>query len=148
MEHLSTLGSPRRHPAVQTGAAHAVLQPGDDTALFRLTAELMERRRDRDRPLWECWIIEGLADRHWAILVKVHHCIADGIAATQMLAGLSDHAGIDTFATQIRAAKEPPQRGVRLPSLRLNPLNWIGGMSQTSVAVITAATRALEGPSK
>ena len=56
----------------------ALPQPGDDRALFRLTADVMERRLDRDRPLWECWIIEGLEDNRWAMLTKLHHCIADG----------------------------------------------------------------------
>jgi diacylglycerol O-acyltransferase len=40
----------------------AVPQPGDDTALFGVIAEVMERRLDRGRPLWECWLIDGLGD--------------------------------------------------------------------------------------
>src|SRR5690242_3579690 len=52
---------------------------GDDEALHRFVADVMERRLDRDRPLWECWVVEGLADGHWALLVKIHHCIADGV---------------------------------------------------------------------
>ncbi len=38
-------------------------RPGrtDDAALFRWAAEVMERRLDRDRPLWEIWIVDGLA---------------------------------------------------------------------------------------
>ena len=68
----------------------AVPRPGDDNALFRLAADVMERRLDRDRPLWECWIIEGLTDDRWAILTKIHHCIADGIAALHIFAGLFD----------------------------------------------------------
>jgi diacylglycerol O-acyltransferase / wax synthase len=89
----------------------ALPQPGDDGALFRLAADLVERRLDRDRPLWECWIIEGLADGQWAILMRIHHCIADGIAATQALVTLSDEARGDTFATRIRAATVKPRPG-------------------------------------
>ena len=84
----------------------ALPHPGDDEALFRFAADVMERRLDRDRPLWECWIIEGLADGRWAILMKIHHCIADGIATMHMFSGLSDGGDGDTFATEIRAAKE------------------------------------------
>jgi diacylglycerol O-acyltransferase / wax synthase len=123
----------------------AVPHPGDDRALFRLVADAMERRLDRDRPLWECWIIEGLEDDRWAILIKLHHCIADGIAATQMLACLSDEGGGDTFVDRIRAAKDPSPRGIRLPDLTLNPMNWISGMWRTSVALTAAATQAVEG---
>ncbi len=35
----------------------ALPHPGDDVALFRLTADVMEHRLDRERPLWECWIV-------------------------------------------------------------------------------------------
>ena len=58
-----------------------------------MIATVMERRLDRERPLWECWIIEGLSDNRWAVLTKIHHCIADGIATTQMLAKFSDNGG-------------------------------------------------------
>ena len=38
----------------------ALPRPGNDEVLYRLVADVMARRLDRDRPLWECWIIEGL----------------------------------------------------------------------------------------
>ncbi len=122
----------------------AVPHPGDDAALFRLIADLMERRLDRDHPLWECWIIEGLDDGQWAILTKIHHCIADGIATTQLLSRLSDDGGDDTFASEIHPATESPN-GVHLPHFTLNPFDWVGGIWRTSVAVTEAAARAFEG---
>ena len=123
----------------------ALPRPGDDAALFRWTAEVMERRLDRDRPLWEIWIVDGLQHNRWAILMKVHHCIADGIAATHMLARLCDDGGGDTFATAIRAAHEPVRGGLRLPALTLNPIDWIAGAWRTSLGVTTAAAHALQG---
>lgn len=65
----------------------ALPRPGNEDQLFELIADLMARRLDRGRPLWEVWVIEGLADSKWAILTKLHHCMADGIAATHLLAG-------------------------------------------------------------
>jgi diacylglycerol O-acyltransferase / wax synthase len=124
----------------------ALPRPGDDAALFRWVAEVMERRLDRDRPLWECWIVDGLPYNRWAILMKIHHCIADGIAATHILAALCDDAEGGTFATKIRAAKaEPTRGGLRLPKLTLNPINWITGAWYTSLGVATAAAQALQG---
>ena len=143
------LGTPRWVDDPNLDVSHhvrraAVPRPGDDAALNRWVAEVMERRLDRDRPLWECWIVDGLAHNRWAILMKVHHCIADGIAATHMLARLCDDAG-GTFATEIRAAKEPEPHGPRLPALSLNPIDWITGMVRTSLDVTTAAARAVQG---
>lgn len=121
----------------------AVAQPGDDHALFRLVAYIMERRLDRDHPLWECWIIEGLADNRWAILTKMHHCMADGIAAMQVLGAMSDDDGGDTFATAIRTATEPNGAQTAMPTLTWNPLAWMQGVWHASTAVFNAATRAI-----
>jgi diacylglycerol O-acyltransferase len=123
----------------------AVPQPGDDGALFGVVADLMERRLDRHRPLWECWIIDGLHADRWAILFKVHHCIADGIAATQLLTSLSDDSHSDSFAGRIRAAKEPPRQGIRMSDLSLNPVVWVNRIWRTSTALTSAATQALSG---
>ena len=123
----------------------ALPRPGDDAALFRWIAEVMERRLDRDRPLWECWIVDGLQHNRSAILIKIHHCIADGIAATQMFARLCDDGGGGTFATPIHAAHEPTRSGPRLPALSFNPIDWIAGAWRTSLGVTTAAAQALQG---
>ncbi len=144
------LGAPRWVDDTNLDISHhvrraALPRPGDDTALFRWVAEVMERRLDRDRPLWECWIVDGLPHNRWAILMKVHHCIADGIAATHMLARLCDNGGGDTFATAIRAAHEPSRGGLRLPALTLNPIDWIAGAWRTSLGVTAAAAQALQG---
>ena len=123
----------------------ALPRPGDDAALFRWVAEVMERRLDRDRPLWECWIIDGLQHNRWAILMKIHHCIADGIAATNMLARLCDDGGGGTIATAICPAHEPVRSGLRLPALTLNPIDWLAGAWRRSLGVTTAAAQALQG---
>jgi diacylglycerol O-acyltransferase / wax synthase len=117
----------------------ALPHPGDDAELFEMVATVMERRLDRERPLWECWIIEGLSDNQWAVLTKIHHCIADGIATTQMLAKFSDNAGGDSFATDIRAAKEPVRHGLGLPKMSLNPLSWVSGIGRSAYAAVAAA---------
>ncbi len=144
------LGAPRWVDDTDLDISHhvrraALPRPGDDAALFRWVADVMERRLDRDRPLWECWVIDGLQHNRWAILMKVHHCIADGIAATHLLSRLCDDGAGGTFATDIRAAHEPSRGGLRLPALTLNPLDWIAGAWRTSLGLTTAAAQALQG---
>ncbi|BBX74085.1 wax ester/triacylglycerol synthase family O-acyltransferase [Mycobacterium shinjukuense] len=123
----------------------ALPEPGDDAALFRAIADLMERRLDRDHPLWECWVIEGLPDRRWAALIKIHHCIADGIAAMRMLANLSDAGAGATFASDIRAAKEPPLAIASPAGLSINPLTWVGGAWRASLATARLAAHTARG---
>lgn len=122
----------------------ALAHPGDDGALHAEIATIMERRLDRDRPLWECWVIEGLADDQWAVLIKVHHALADGIAAANLLAGLCDESHVDSFASSIGAAQHksaPP----RPPLPSLNPLNWLGDSVRFSVSAGKVAVRAAAG---
>ncbi|MGO9031057.1 WS/DGAT/MGAT family O-acyltransferase [Mycobacterium sp.] len=145
--HPLDLGPPEWIEDVNLDLSHhlhraALPHPGDDSALFRLAADVMERRLDRDRPMWECWIIEGLTDDRWAILTKIHHCIGDGVAVTHILAGLFDDG--DASATDIRPTTEPAQHGTRLPQLSLNPLDWVSGIWHASADVTTAAARAFE----
>ncbi|MGH3970381.1 MAG: WS/DGAT/MGAT family O-acyltransferase [Mycobacterium sp.] len=123
----------------------ALPQPGDDRELFRLVADVMSWRLDRDRPLWEIWVIEGLSDNRWAMLTKVHHCMADGIAATHMLAGLCDDGISDSFASHIRAGKESQAPGI-LPSITsINPLNVLGGLWNASTTITATAARTALG---
>jgi diacylglycerol O-acyltransferase len=62
----------------------ALPAPGDDAALARLVGRVMTQRLDRERPLWEDWIIEGLPEGRWALLSKVHHCMVDGVTGNQL----------------------------------------------------------------
>ncbi|OOK68098.1 putative diacylglycerol O-acyltransferase tgs1 [Mycobacterium kansasii] len=123
----------------------ALPHPGGDAELFEMIATVMERRLDRERPLWDCFMIEGLSDDRWAVLTKLHHCMADGIATAQMLARFNDGGGGDSFATDIRAAKEPDRHGFGLPKISLNPLSWAGGMVRGALGAATVVEHVAVG---
>jgi len=61
--------------------------PGGEGELLGLCDELCLRLLDRTRPLWELWLVAGLANGRVGLLLKLHHSLADGLAAVQ-IAGL------------------------------------------------------------
>jgi diacylglycerol O-acyltransferase len=98
--------------------------PGGRREMDDLVAEIASWQLDRRRPLWECWVLEGLADdlddpvgappsgRRVGFLVKMHHALADGVAAAALLANV--------FETEAHTVDPPPPtrpwRPERVPS--------------------------------
>ena len=78
--------------------------PGGRCEMDDVIGELASWQLDRKRPLWECWILDGLADdlddpaaapasgKHVGFLVKMHHAMADGVAAAALLANVMETA--------------------------------------------------------
>lgn len=65
---------------------HASLpKPGDDEQLKRLSSRITSQQLDRGKPLWECWIIEGLTGDRFAMVSKTHHCMIDGISGVDLM---------------------------------------------------------------
>jgi len=59
-------------------------KPGDERQLKRLVGRLMSQELDRGKPLWEMWVVEGLADGGCAIVTKLHHCMIDGVGSVNL----------------------------------------------------------------
>ena len=68
----------------------ALPAPGGDDELCRLVGRIMGQPLDRHRPLWEVWLVDGLADDQWALVCKVHHCMVDGIAGVGLMEEVLD----------------------------------------------------------
>lgn len=79
----------------------AVPWPGRIAELWKLVAELHSCPLDRSRPLWRVHLIEGLADGRYAVYVKIHHALADGVSAMRLL--------------QAAFSPDPHQRGMPAP---------------------------------
>ncbi|UQX89695.1 wax ester/triacylglycerol synthase family O-acyltransferase [Jatrophihabitans telluris] len=59
----------------------ALPKPGSEEQLRELLARVQSRPLDRNRPLWEMYLVEGLSDDRFAIITKTHHAMVDGISA-------------------------------------------------------------------
>jgi diacylglycerol O-acyltransferase len=90
----------------------ALPEPGGEGELCVLVGRLMSQQLDRTRPLWEMWVVEGLADGRWALVSKTHHCLVDGVSASDLLTVILDREPIpapeerDTWKP-LRAAAGP-----------------------------------------
>lgn len=68
----------------------ALPNPGNDAQLHNLVGRVMAQQLDRDRPLWEMWMVEGLTGGRWAIISKVHHCMVDGVSGSELMGLILD----------------------------------------------------------
>lgn len=67
----------------------ALPAPGDRAALQELVGDLMTMPLDRNRPLWHTYLVDGFGEGA-AIINRMHHCIADGIALARVMLSLTD----------------------------------------------------------
>ena len=68
-----------------------IASPGGQREMDRAIAEIASIQLPRDRPLWETWLLEGLADGGMVLVTKIHHSLADGVASANMLAKVMTH---------------------------------------------------------
>ncbi|OGO49680.1 MAG: hypothetical protein A2148_00470 [Chloroflexi bacterium RBG_16_68_14] len=64
--------------------------PGNDRQLIELTGKLFAEPIDRNKPLWEMYVIHGLEHDRTGLLSKVHHCMVDGVSGIELLLAVVD----------------------------------------------------------
>jgi diacylglycerol O-acyltransferase / wax synthase len=71
---------------IQYHVRHSALPvPGRIRELLTVVSRLHGSLLDRNRPLWEAHLIEGLADGRFALYTKIHHALCDGVTAMRLL---------------------------------------------------------------
>jgi diacylglycerol O-acyltransferase / wax synthase len=70
--------------------------PGGRRELDRVIGEVASTPLDRSRPLWEAHVVEGMAGHRVAVIGKIHHALADGLASANLLARAMDVGGPDS----------------------------------------------------
>jgi hypothetical protein len=87
--------------------------PGGDAGLRQLVSERMSMQLDPEKALWELDVIDA-GGGPTALLLRVHHCLGDGVALVRVLLGLADEAG--PVAPDVRARRQDTP----------GPLEWAG----------------------
>jgi diacylglycerol O-acyltransferase len=68
----------------------ALPSPGSERQLKDLAGRVFSQQLDRDKPLWELWVAEGLEGDRFAVLAKTHHALVDGISGVDIVSVLFD----------------------------------------------------------
>ena len=103
--------------AVRHHVRHAsVAAPGGPEQLQDMAARLFALPLDRHRPLWQEWLLDGLEDGRWAIVSKIHHCMADGIGGNDLMTLVFDTDPDERVPAGARPGSPP--RVPRSPSWR------------------------------
>ncbi|OBH66508.1 diacylglycerol O-acyltransferase [Mycobacterium colombiense] len=132
----------------------AVPAPGGRAELSEICGHIAERPLDRGRPLWEMWVIEGVAgtdchrDGRLAVMTKVHHAGVDGVTGANLMSQLC--------ATEADAPAPEPAEGVGgangwqiaaggLVRFAARPLHLANVVPDTVSSVLATVRRAREG---
>jgi WS/DGAT/MGAT family acyltransferase len=117
--------------------------PGTSAQLMELVGHLYPALLDRSRPLWECYVIEGLENGGFAVLYKLHHALADGITGARMLFGsLSDTADDERISPLWAGGRSRPRR--KRDTARRRPPNPIG-LAWRGAGTVAEAGRLVAG---
>lgn len=117
-----------------------VRPPGGRRELDEVIGELASTPLDRSRPLWEMYFAEGMAAQRFAVIAKMHHALADGIASANLMAKAMDVAGSIQDERDLDAACDPPSTGALLQAAardHLRQLRTLPRLARDTVAGIS-----------
>lgn len=84
----------------------ALPRPGTEAELRALVGRVFSQRLDRGKPLWELYLVEGLPDGRFALIMKTHHALVDGISGVDLASVLLD---VDPVPQPAAPALDEPQ---------------------------------------
>jgi diacylglycerol O-acyltransferase / wax synthase len=119
----------------------ALPSPGTEEQLFLLAARIASQQLDRDKPLWESWLVEGVEGNRFALVFKTHHALVDGVSGVDLATVLLD---LDPSAQRPPESLEPWQPRPQPSSAELVAAGVRGVVGVTgglATRAVSAATR-------
>jgi diacylglycerol O-acyltransferase len=113
--------------------------PGNEAQLENLTARIFSQQLDRNKPLWEMWLIEGLEGDRFAIISKSHHALVDGVSGVELATVLFDLSPDYTPAAPQDWLPRPEPSRVEI--LATGARDAVSLTTSTAMSVVDALTR-------
>ena len=139
---------PDEHFDIEYHVRHTVLPgPGDDDQLSEMVARLHANLLDRERPLWEFHLIEGLSNRRFAFYIKIHHAIVDGITFARWFAKSGTDSASDMSSQPIWHRNETPAESedeTSLAQLLAEGVKMLGGGVKTAFDLTALSARLIQ----
>lgn len=132
----------------------ALVRPGRYRELFELCSRLHSSPLARDRPLWEAHVIEGLASNKFAVYIKMHHALIDGVRGMRLMeASLSTDPNdrdvapmwADTSIAPRRPRSQEPGEGVSEATAPHAMWRGVRAIASDAAGMPGAVTRTLVG---
>src|SRR4051794_20021236 len=110
--------------------------PAGDAELRTLAGRVFSQQLDRDKPLWEIWLVDGVRDDRFALICKTHHALVDGISGVDILTVLLDPDADPPPPppAPVWAARPAPGRAALFAEALLERRDGPGGVGRAAVA--------------
>jgi diacylglycerol O-acyltransferase len=132
--------------AIEHHVHHLALPaPGDTAALQELISDMMTVPMDRSRPLWQFYVVDGFGEGS-AMITRMHHCIADGIALARVMLSLTDSepdAGIGPLEDE----RVPTGQSLSLAGAANSAVTLVGGAGRAGSVALRQGVALATSPS-
>jgi diacylglycerol O-acyltransferase / wax synthase len=118
-----------------------VPSPGGRRELDELVGQIASTPLDRSRPLWEFHFAEGMAQDRFALIGKVHHTLADGVASANLLARLMDLAGSEQDSGSVGPPSVAPSKARLLWAAQLDHFHQMAALPRLMTDAVRGISR-------
>jgi diacylglycerol O-acyltransferase len=137
------------HFEIDYHVRHTVLPgPGSKEQLLDVVARMHANLLDRERPLWEFHLIEGISARRFAFYTKIHHVLCDGITFARWFAESGSKSATDMNSRPIWQRDEIPDAGngedVSYAQMIIDGVKMLGGGFKTALGVSALSAKLLQ----
>jgi diacylglycerol O-acyltransferase len=121
--------------------------PGSERQLEALASRVLSEPMGRDKPIWDIRLVEGLSDGRGAMIIRVHHSMADGVSGMALLRVILDQTPQHAMPARRVRYRPPKEEGYSLTQALGNAIQGTLENLLASQAVLAGIAKTLmEGP--